>query len=42
VKVLLPDGEVLAGRATDVDSAGQLIVAGRTIFAGDVVHVRQA
>jgi BirA family biotin operon repressor/biotin-[acetyl-CoA-carboxylase] ligase len=42
VNVLLPDGEVLSGRASDVDSAGQLVVSGRTIFAGDVVHVRQA
>jgi len=42
VNVLLPDGEVLSGRASDVDSTGQLVVSGRTIFAGDVVHVRQA
>jgi BirA family biotin operon repressor/biotin-[acetyl-CoA-carboxylase] ligase len=42
VNVLLPDGEVLSGRASDVDSAGQLVVSGRTVFAGDVVHVRQA
>jgi BirA family biotin operon repressor/biotin-[acetyl-CoA-carboxylase] ligase len=40
VKVLLPNGEALTGRATDVDATGQLLVGGRTISAGDVVHVR--
>jgi BirA family biotin operon repressor/biotin-[acetyl-CoA-carboxylase] ligase len=47
VKVLLPNDEVLVGHAADVDAAGQLLIDGpggerRTIFAGDVVHVRPA
>jgi BirA family biotin operon repressor/biotin-[acetyl-CoA-carboxylase] ligase len=42
VKVLLPNGAALTGRATDVDATGQLLVGGRTISAGDVVHVRPA
>jgi BirA family biotin operon repressor/biotin-[acetyl-CoA-carboxylase] ligase len=42
VDVLLPNGETLTGRATDVDATGQLLVGGRTISAGDIVHVRPA
>ncbi|MEC3978101.1 biotin--[acetyl-CoA-carboxylase] ligase [Amycolatopsis sp. H20-H5] len=47
VRVELPDGKSLVGRAADVDAAGQLTVdvagGGRqTVFAGDVVHVRPA
>jgi BirA family biotin operon repressor/biotin-[acetyl-CoA-carboxylase] ligase len=47
VRVLLPNGEAFVGRAADIDAAGQLLVDGpggerRTIFAGDVVHVRPA
>ncbi|HUP98949.1 MAG TPA: biotin--[acetyl-CoA-carboxylase] ligase [Aeromicrobium sp.] len=40
VRVTLPDGSELAGRATDVDELGRLVVDGRPITAGDVVHVR--
>ncbi|MBB4686173.1 biotin--[acetyl-CoA-carboxylase] ligase [Amycolatopsis jiangsuensis] len=45
VRVQLPDGSELTGRAADLDGAGQLQVDvpdGRrlTVFAGDVVHVR--
>jgi BirA family biotin operon repressor/biotin-[acetyl-CoA-carboxylase] ligase len=47
VRVELPDGAPLTGRAADIDPAGQLLVDvadGRrlTVFAGDVVHVRPA
>ncbi|WP_328606458.1 biotin--[acetyl-CoA-carboxylase] ligase [Amycolatopsis sp. NBC_00345] len=47
VRVELPDGASLTGRAADIDPAGQLQVDvedGRrlTVFAGDVVHVRPA
>jgi BirA family transcriptional regulator, biotin operon repressor / biotin---[acetyl-CoA-carboxylase] ligase len=44
VRVELPGGGVLAGRACDVDGVGRLIVAGpggvEAVSAGDVVHVR--
>jgi BirA family biotin operon repressor/biotin-[acetyl-CoA-carboxylase] ligase len=44
VRVDLPGGEVLAGRAVDVDDHGRLVVRseGRAVpvAAGDVVHVR--
>jgi BirA family biotin operon repressor/biotin-[acetyl-CoA-carboxylase] ligase len=33
-------GEVLEGKAEDVDAGGALIVAGRRIVAGDVIHIR--
>ncbi len=39
VRVHLPDGWV-EGVAEDVDAAGRLLVDGRPITAGDVVHVR--
>ncbi len=46
VQVDLPDGSVLAGTATGIDPAGQLIVESdgvrRAVSAGDVVHVRAA
>ncbi|WP_369051984.1 biotin--[acetyl-CoA-carboxylase] ligase [Kineococcus terrestris] len=51
VRVHLPDGTVLTGRAEDVDADGRLVVAdasaggggARTaVAAGDVVHVRPA
>ena len=46
VRVELPDGEPLRGRAVDVDADGRLLVetAGRVraLGAGDVVHVRPA
>jgi BirA family biotin operon repressor/biotin-[acetyl-CoA-carboxylase] ligase len=47
VQVLLPNGDELAGHAADIDAAGQLLVdlpdgERRTIFAGDVVHVRSS
>jgi len=40
VSVSLPDGSTLPGHATDVDEHGRLIVDGRAVTAGDVVHVR--
>ena len=40
VAVALPDGSTLDGDATDVDQHGRLVVDGRPITAGDVVHVR--
>ncbi len=44
VRVDLPSGEVLAGRATGVDPGGRLIVQGpggeTAVGAGDVIHVR--
>jgi BirA family biotin operon repressor/biotin-[acetyl-CoA-carboxylase] ligase len=44
VRVDLPDGSVLEGRAVDIDPAGQLVVrtteGDRHIGAGDVLHVR--
>ncbi len=44
VRVELPGGVVLTGRAVDVDGAGRLLVssdgATRAVSAGDVVHVR--
>lgn len=44
VRVELPSGETLQGRATGVDDAGRLVVLGpageSVVGAGDVVHVR--
>ena len=44
VRVELPGGEVLAGRACDVDEVGRLLVSTadgiRGVSAGDVIHVR--
>lgn len=44
VRVDLPDGSVLAGRATGVDPGGRLVVDGpdgpTPVAAGDVLHVR--
>ena len=44
VRVELPGGEVLLGRATGIDPHGRLVVAGpggeTAVGAGDVVHVR--
>lgn len=42
VAVHLPDGTVLAGVAGTVDDEGRLVVDGRAVGAGDVVHVRPA
>jgi BirA family biotin operon repressor/biotin-[acetyl-CoA-carboxylase] ligase len=42
VTVHLPDGETLTGTATGLDRSGRLVVDGRAIGAGDVVHVRPA
>ncbi|HEV2952973.1 MAG TPA: biotin--[acetyl-CoA-carboxylase] ligase [Candidatus Dormibacteraeota bacterium] len=39
VRVVLP-GETFEGLADDVDEAGHLIVGGRTIAAGDIIHLR--
>jgi BirA family biotin operon repressor/biotin-[acetyl-CoA-carboxylase] ligase len=44
VRVEMPSGEPLTGRATGVDESGRLVVAGpagdTVVGAGDVVHVR--
>ncbi len=40
VKVHLPDGQVFTARAEAVDEHGRLVVGGRTVAAGDVLHVR--
>jgi BirA family biotin operon repressor/biotin-[acetyl-CoA-carboxylase] ligase len=45
VRVALPDGSTLTGTASDVDSAGRLVVAGSdgtptAVAAGDIEHVR--
>jgi BirA family transcriptional regulator, biotin operon repressor / biotin---[acetyl-CoA-carboxylase] ligase len=40
VTVSLPGADPLVGVATGVDGDGRLIVAGRSVAAGDVVHVR--
>lgn len=44
VKVSLPGGKTLTGRAADVDDTGQLVVADAAglvpVSAGDVIHVR--
>jgi BirA family biotin operon repressor/biotin-[acetyl-CoA-carboxylase] ligase len=42
VRVELPGGGELTGRATDVDTGGRLVVGGTPVAAGDVVHVRPA
>ncbi|GAA1763932.1 biotin--[acetyl-CoA-carboxylase] ligase [Nocardioides hankookensis] len=44
VRVEMPSGQPLLGRATEVDSGGRLVVSGpdgeTAVGAGDVVHVR--
>lgn len=40
VAVSLPDGSALSGLAERIDAEGRLVVAGRAVSAGDVVHVR--
>jgi len=46
VRVDLPGGQVLRGRASGIDDAGRLVVSGAdgdsVVGAGDVVHVRPA
>lgn len=46
VRVAMPDGADLVGRATGIDAAGRLVVTGpggeTVVGAGDVVHVRPA
>jgi len=46
VRVDLPGGQVLTGRASGIDDAGRLVVTGAdgdtVVGAGDVVHVRSA
>ncbi|NUO60721.1 MAG: biotin--[acetyl-CoA-carboxylase] ligase [Hamadaea sp.] len=40
VRAILPGGAEIRGRATTVDGEGRLVVAGRSIAAGDIVHLR--
>ncbi|MDT5038254.1 MAG: BirA family transcriptional regulator [Micromonosporaceae bacterium] len=40
VRVELPGGDELCGRADAVDAAGRLVVDGRPLAAGDVAHLR--
>lgn len=44
VRVIMPDSNTINGRVVDVDGSGQLILdvnnERRTVFAGDVVHLR--
>ena len=40
VRVDLPDGTAVSGRATEVDDEGRLLVDGTAYGAGDVVHLR--
>jgi BirA family biotin operon repressor/biotin-[acetyl-CoA-carboxylase] ligase len=40
VRVALPGDETIEGVATSVDDDGCLVVNGRAIAAGDVVHLR--
>jgi BirA family transcriptional regulator, biotin operon repressor / biotin---[acetyl-CoA-carboxylase] ligase len=40
VRAELPGGEEIVGEATSVDDDGCLMVGGRSIAAGDVIHVR--
>jgi BirA family biotin operon repressor/biotin-[acetyl-CoA-carboxylase] ligase len=44
VRVELPSGEVLTGRAEDIDETGRLVVRGKggtsALAAGDVTHLR--
>jgi BirA family transcriptional regulator, biotin operon repressor / biotin---[acetyl-CoA-carboxylase] ligase len=40
VRVELPGGNPLVGTATGLDEDGRLLVAGRAVAAGDVLHVR--
>ena len=42
VRVELPDGRAVEGRADAVDDDGRLVVDGRPYGAGDVVHLRSA
>ncbi len=42
VRVDLPDGTSFTGTAESVDEHGRLVVDGRVVGAGDVVHVRDA
>ena len=42
VRVELPGGESFEGMATAVDDEGRLVVDGRPVAAGDVVHLRSA
>ncbi len=42
VRVELPGGQSFEGRAEGVDDDGRLVVDGRPVAAGDVVHLRPA
>jgi BirA family biotin operon repressor/biotin-[acetyl-CoA-carboxylase] ligase len=40
VRAILPGGAEISGSATTVDGDGRLVVGGRAVAAGDVVHLR--
>lgn len=40
VRVSLPDGSILEGKATGIDDSGRLVVGDQMLSAGDVTHVR--
>ena len=42
VRVSLPDGSVQEGLVTGIDADGRLLLEGRAISSGDVVHVRRS
>ncbi|WP_227998736.1 biotin--[acetyl-CoA-carboxylase] ligase [Nocardia australiensis] len=40
VRAELPGGQTLTGTATDIDSAGRLLIGDQAVSAGDVTHLR--
>jgi len=40
VRIDLPGGASVSGRAEDIDADGRVVVAGTAYAAGDVVHLR--
>ena len=40
MRAILPGGAEISGLATTVDIEGRLVVDGRAVAAGDVVHLR--
>ena len=39
VSAELPGGQTLTGEASDIDTYGRLLIAGRAVSAGDVTHL---